>query len=86
MAGAPSLAGARTTNKSDPAYGLRQILDLASKALSPAINDVHTAVEAVDHLTSMLVEAARCGGAAPETDGTVSWQVCLAASSGLGMS
>lgn len=42
----------------DPAFGIRQIIDIALKALSPGVNDVHTAVEAVDHLTAIFAVAA----------------------------
>jgi uncharacterized membrane protein len=39
----------------DVAFGLRQIVDIALKALSPAINDTTTAITSVDYLTSILV-------------------------------
>jgi uncharacterized membrane protein len=39
----------------DPLYGIRQIVDIAVKALSPGINDTTTAVMCVDYLTSVLV-------------------------------
>ncbi|MCP3165515.1 DUF2254 domain-containing protein [Myxococcus sp. QH3KD-4-1] len=38
----------------DIALGVRQLVDVAIKALSPGINDPYTAVEAVDQLTFML--------------------------------
>ncbi|MCP3137521.1 DUF2254 domain-containing protein [Pyxidicoccus xibeiensis] len=38
----------------DVALGVRQLVDVAIKALSPAINDPYTAVEAVDQLTFLL--------------------------------
>jgi uncharacterized membrane protein len=38
----------------DPAFGIRQIVDIALKALSPGINDTSTAVMCVDYLTSIL--------------------------------
>ncbi|NPC74787.1 DUF2254 domain-containing protein [Corallococcus sp. AB004] len=40
----------------DLALGVRQLVDVAIKALSPAINDPYTAVEAVDQLTFLLCE------------------------------
>ncbi len=46
------------TIEQDPAFGIRQVVDIALKALSPGVNDVHTAVEAVDHLTSIFALAA----------------------------
>jgi uncharacterized membrane protein len=38
----------------DPAFGIRQIVDMAIKALSPGINDTSTAVMCVDYLTAIL--------------------------------
>ena len=38
----------------DPAFGIRQIEDIALKALSPGVNDTSTAVMCVDHLTAIL--------------------------------
>ncbi|WP_233582490.1 DUF2254 domain-containing protein [Corallococcus sp. CA053C] len=38
----------------DVALGLRQLVDIAIKALSPGINDPYTAVEALDQLTFIL--------------------------------
>lgn len=43
------------TIQGDVAFGLRQIVDIALKALSPAINDTTTAITCVDYLTSILV-------------------------------
>lgn len=43
----------------DVALGIRQLVDMAIKALSPGINDPYTAVEAVDQLTFMLCELGR---------------------------
>lgn len=42
------------TVEGDVAFGLRQIVDIALKALSPAINDSTTAVICVDYLTAIL--------------------------------
>ncbi|MDI1230289.1 MAG: DUF2254 domain-containing protein [Methylobacter sp.] len=39
----------------DVAFGIRQIVDIALKALSPGINDTTTAVMCVDYLTAILV-------------------------------
>lgn len=52
---------ASRTIEQDPAFGIRQILDIALKALSPGVNEVHTAVEAVDHLTNIFVIGASRG-------------------------
>lgn len=38
----------------DPAYGFRQLTDIAVKALSPAINDPATAAHAVGHMADLL--------------------------------
>jgi uncharacterized membrane protein len=46
--------GYERTLEQDVAFGIRQLADVASKALSPAINDPYTANQAVDHLTSIL--------------------------------
>jgi uncharacterized membrane protein len=48
--------GRTRTPRQDPAYGLRQLADVAIKALSPGINDPTTAQDAVYHLTSVLHE------------------------------
>lgn len=43
----------------DVAFGLRQIVDIALKALSPSVNDTTTAVTCVDYLTAIMVCLAR---------------------------
>jgi len=48
----------RTTDQ-DAAYGIRQIVDVALKSLSPGINDTTTAVMSLDYLTAILVRL--CG-------------------------
>ncbi|MBZ4414640.1 DUF2254 domain-containing protein [Myxococcus sp. XM-1-1-1] len=40
----------------DIALGVRQLVDVALKALSPGVNDPYTAVEALDQLTFLLCE------------------------------
>lgn len=42
------------TVEGDTAFGLRQIVDIALKALSPAINDSTTGVTCIDYLTAVL--------------------------------
>lgn len=42
------------TIEQDPAFGIRQIVDMAIKALSPGVNDTSTAVMCVDYLTAIL--------------------------------
>lgn len=46
------------TMQQDPAFGLRQLVDIASRALSPGVNDPTTAVQAIDHLHELLRELA----------------------------
>ncbi len=46
--------GIERTLEQDPAFGFRIIVDVASKALSPAINDPTTGVLAVDQLHQLL--------------------------------
>lgn len=43
--------GFERTFEQDAAFGLRQLVDIACKALSPAVNDPYTAIQAIDHLT-----------------------------------
>ena len=50
--------GYERTLEQDVAFGIRQLADVASKALSPAINDPYTANQAVDHLGSILAALA----------------------------
>ena len=46
--------GIERTMEQDPAFGFRIVVDIASKALSPAINDPTTGVLAVDQLHHLL--------------------------------
>ncbi len=46
--------GPERTLEQDPAFGIRTIVDVACKALSPAINDPTTAVLALDQLHHLL--------------------------------
>lgn len=46
------------TVEQDAAFGIRQIVDVALKALSPGINDTTTAVMCVDYLTAILARIA----------------------------
>lgn len=38
----------------DPAYGLRQLVDIAERASSPAVNDPTTAVQCIDRIHALL--------------------------------
>ncbi|MFE4632539.1 DUF2254 domain-containing protein [Streptomyces sp. NPDC056773] len=51
--------GADRTMKQDVAFGLRQLADIAARALSPAVNDPTTAVQALDHIHVLLSDTAR---------------------------
>jgi uncharacterized membrane protein len=46
--------GAERTMEQDPAFALRVVVDIASKGLSPAINDPTTAVLAIDQIHHLL--------------------------------
>jgi uncharacterized membrane protein len=46
--------GVERTIEQDPAFGLRIMADIAVKALSAAINDPTTAVQALDHIANVL--------------------------------
>jgi uncharacterized membrane protein len=47
------------TMQDDAEWGVRQLVDIALKAVSPAVNDPSTAVTCVDHIGRLLVRAAR---------------------------
>lgn len=57
VANAISIGHERTAAQ-DVAYGLRQLTDVAVKALSPGINDPTTAVHALSHSSALLCELA----------------------------
>lgn len=42
------------TVEQDPAFGIRQIVDMAIKALSPGVNDTSTAIMCIDYLSSII--------------------------------
>jgi uncharacterized membrane protein len=50
--------GRQRTVDQDAAYGIRQIVDVALKALSPGINDSTTAIMCVDYPTAILTRVA----------------------------
>jgi uncharacterized membrane protein len=50
--------GRQRTVEQDVAFGIRQIVDIALKALSPGINDTTTAVMCVDYLAAILTRLA----------------------------
>ena len=47
------------TFEQDPKYALRLLVDIAIKALSPAINDPTTAVQALDQIEDLLLRLGR---------------------------
>lgn len=57
----------------DPGFGIRQMVDIALKALSPGTNDPTTAVTCINYLAAVLVQMASRRFPAPERalDGTV---------------
>jgi uncharacterized membrane protein len=50
--------GAERTFEQDPKYAIRLLVDIAIKALSPAINDPTTAVQALDQIEDLLLRLA----------------------------
>jgi uncharacterized membrane protein len=51
--------GSERTFEQDPKYAIRILVDIAIKALSPAINDPTTAVQALDQVEDLLLRLAR---------------------------
>jgi uncharacterized membrane protein len=43
--------GFERTLEQDAAFGIRQLVDMACKALSPAVNDPYTAIQSIDHMS-----------------------------------
>jgi len=48
--------GIERTIEQDPAFAIRVVVDVATRALSPAVNDPTTAVQVLDHLEVLLRE------------------------------
>ena len=65
--------GFERTLEQDPGLGMRQLCDAACKALSPAINDPYTAIQAIEHLAVLYAALA----ARPPGDITGHVQGCL---------
>jgi uncharacterized membrane protein len=51
--------GTERTFEQDPKYAIRLLVDIAIKALSPAINDPTTAVQALDQIEDLLMRLSR---------------------------
>ncbi len=56
--------GAARTMQDDAEWGVRQIVDVGLKAISPAVNDPSTGATCIDHITRLLVRVA--GRATPQ--------------------
>lgn len=50
--------GSQRTTEQDAGFGLRQLVDIGLKALSPGINDTSTAVICIDYLGALLAQLA----------------------------
>jgi uncharacterized membrane protein len=53
--------GAERTIEQDPAFALRILVDIAIRALSPAVNDPTTAVQVLNHIETFLHAVGRVG-------------------------
>lgn len=53
-----AIATYRTIDQ-DAAFGIRQLVDISLKALSPSVNDTTTAVTCIEHLSFLLAHCAR---------------------------
>jgi uncharacterized membrane protein len=53
------ITGVERTDVQDIAFGLRQLTDIAAKALSPGVNDPTTAVHALSHSSALLCKLAQ---------------------------
>jgi uncharacterized membrane protein len=61
--------GRTRTMAQDPAYGVRQLVDVALRALSPGVNDPTTAVDAIHHIGAVLAAAYECHSAPSQCTG-----------------
>ena len=55
----PFLLGMNRTAEQDFEYCIRQLVEVALRALSPGINDPFTAMNCIDHLSGAMVQVAR---------------------------
>jgi uncharacterized membrane protein len=51
--------GAQRTSEQDPLFTIRLLVDVADRALSPAVNDPFTAVQALDRIAQLMAVLAR---------------------------
>ncbi|MEU7907632.1 DUF2254 domain-containing protein [Actinoplanes sp. NPDC049118] len=61
--------GRERTIDQDPAFALRILVDIAIRALSPAVNDPTTAVQTIDYVEELLRALARAQAAGPAPPG-----------------
>ena len=72
--------GFERTLEQDPALGFRQLMDPACKALSPAVNDPYTAIQAIEHISVLFAAlAARPAGPLVAHDATTGTTVAVPA-------
>lgn len=62
--------GVERTIEQDPAFAVRIMVDIAIRALSPAVNDPTTAVQVLDHLEDVLREIGTTHLATPTSERT----------------
>lgn len=58
--------GRHRTIEQDPMFGVRQLVDIALKALSPGVNDTTTGAMCVDYLTAIVAHRAARGSPPPQ--------------------
>ena len=70
--------GRQRTVEQDLGFGIRQIVDVALKALSPGINDTTTAVMSIHYLTSILyrLDDRQISSRQCDEEGTLRWLGC----------
>jgi uncharacterized membrane protein len=57
LADAGMRVGFERTFEQDASFGIRQLVDIALRAMSPAINDPYTAVQSIQHISVVLCAA-----------------------------
>jgi uncharacterized membrane protein len=72
------VVGITRTMQHDASYGLRQLADVAIKALSPGINDPTTAQDAIFHVTAVLAELLQRDAPSPVQEGPDGQRLLLA--------
>ena len=72
------LIGTNRSLEHDPAFGFRQLVDVALKALSPGINDSTTALTCIDYLGALLIQVANRRSPLEERDADGKLRVIMA--------